>query len=137
MCNQLNSAFLLQSKGLGATGVLCKSLGFSELHQGIAAALSGEEFWPIDHIIVRRQHEMLKWEVKDKFRYLTGAEKTVLGYLRLGMMNKDIGSELGITVHTVKAHVSNIFRTLGAKNRTELIVAMRENTPCMKRQVSI
>jgi DNA-binding NarL/FixJ family response regulator len=41
----------------------------------------------------------------------------------LGMPNKLIAAELGISVQTAKAHVCNTMRKMGAANRTQLAVS--------------
>jgi len=40
-----------------------------------------------------------------------------------GETNAEVGAALGITTHAVKFHLTSIFRKLGAKNRTEAVVA--------------
>lgn len=50
---------------------------------------------------------------------LTPRQLDVLRCIVLGMSNKHIGRELGLTEATVKVHVSAIFRALGVSNRTQ------------------
>jgi DNA-binding NarL/FixJ family response regulator len=38
-----------------------------------------------------------------------------------GLGNKEIASQLGISDHTVKFHISSIFAKLGASSRTEAV----------------
>ena len=52
---------------------------------------------------------------------LTPREREVLGLLALGLPNKGIGAELGISDHTVKFHVNSILGKLGAQSRTEAV----------------
>lgn len=52
-------------------------------------------------------------------RALTPRQEQIRGLLRLGMSNKLIASTLGISEGTVKNHLSEIFRTLNATNRTQ------------------
>lgn len=49
---------------------------------------------------------------------LTRREKEVLRLVARGERNKCIASELGLSEHTVKLHVHNIFGKLGVENRT-------------------
>lgn len=56
---------------------------------------------------------------------LTGRELEVLLYIVDGLSNKDIAEKLCITHHTVKAHLTNIFRKLGVENRTQAAVAAK------------
>jgi DNA-binding NarL/FixJ family response regulator len=46
---------------------------------------------------------------------------TVLSLLRLGKANKIIAYELGMSESTVKVHVRNIMRRMGATNRTQAV----------------
>lgn len=52
---------------------------------------------------------------------LTGREIEVLGMLALGLGNKTIAKQLGISEHTVKFHLSSIFGKLNASSRTEAV----------------
>jgi NarL family two-component system response regulator YdfI len=53
---------------------------------------------------------------------LSGREREVLESARLGLTNAEIAGRLGVTVHTVKFHLSSIYRKLGAANRTDAVV---------------
>ena len=55
-------------------------------------------------------------------RVLTPRERQVAFLVTRGLSNKDVARELGLSEGTVKIHVHNIFRQLGAKNRYELII---------------
>jgi DNA-binding NarL/FixJ family response regulator len=54
---------------------------------------------------------------------LTPRERQVLALLAEGLANKAIAPRLGITEHTVKAHVAAIYDKLHAGNRAEAVVA--------------
>lgn len=53
---------------------------------------------------------------------LTQRELEILKCLSLGMTNKEIGNKLFISVHTVKAHISEILKKLSVKNRINAAV---------------
>ena len=60
---------------------------------------------------------------------LTDREKEILTYLSKGMTNKEIASELCISRHTVKAHISEILRKLNLRNRINAaIYALAQNS---------
>jgi DNA-binding NarL/FixJ family response regulator len=52
---------------------------------------------------------------------LTERELEVLQWLAQGLANKQIATQLGISEHTVKFHVSAIYSKLGATNRAEAV----------------
>jgi DNA-binding NarL/FixJ family response regulator len=52
---------------------------------------------------------------------LTPRQMNVLSHLRLGKANKIIAHDLGMTESTVKVHVRNIMRKMGATNRTQAV----------------
>ena len=52
---------------------------------------------------------------------LTQRQKDVLGQIVLGKSNQAIADDLGLTVPTIKMHVSAIFKKFQVKNRTEAV----------------
>jgi DNA-binding NarL/FixJ family response regulator len=56
---------------------------------------------------------------------LTPQQSEVLKSISAAKANKLIAYELGITETTVKAHVTNIYRKLGVRNRSEALVLMQ------------
>ena len=58
---------------------------------------------------------------------LTATELIVLRYLEEGYSNAVIGEKMNIRLSTVKSHVYNIFRKLGAATRLQAVQKAREN----------
>lgn len=56
------------------------------------------------------------------FETLTQRETEVLFFICKGYLNKEISSELGITIDTIKKHNKNIFKKMNVRNRTEAII---------------
>jgi DNA-binding NarL/FixJ family response regulator len=56
---------------------------------------------------------------KEWLEGLTKRELTVLKAVAAGLPNRDIGQQLWVTEHTVKFHLTNIFRKINVANRTE------------------
>lgn len=54
---------------------------------------------------------------------LTAREQAVLQLLEVGMPNKVIARQLGMSLSTVKIHVHHIIRKLNVQNRTEAVIA--------------
>lgn len=59
---------------------------------------------------------------------LTKREIQVIKYLSKGLNNSQIAEKMGISVHTTKAHIRNIFDKLSVQGRTEAVVkAIKDN----------
>lgn len=52
---------------------------------------------------------------------LTGRELEILRRLQEGKINAEIGQALGISAHTVKKHIYNIYRKLNVQNRIQAL----------------
>ena len=52
---------------------------------------------------------------------LTRRERQVIGHISHGLTTKEIAAALGVAEPTVKFHVTNLLRKLGAKSRSEAI----------------
>jgi DNA-binding NarL/FixJ family response regulator len=57
---------------------------------------------------------------------LSARELEVLALLAAGRSNKEIARALHVTEGTVKTHTNNLYRKLGARNRTEAVVYARD-----------
>jgi len=58
---------------------------------------------------------------------VSGREAEVLRLLGRGLANKQIGTELGISERTVKAHVGSLFRRIGVADRTSAALWARDH----------
>ncbi len=60
---------------------------------------------------------------------LSHREAEVAEHLVQGLSNKEIGNQLFVTEKTIKFHLTNIYKKLGLKSRSQLIVwAMPHHT---------
>lgn len=62
---------------------------------------------------------------KSESEILSRREHDVLQLLACGKSDKEIASELNISLHTAKTHMKNILRKLDAKSRTEALVSAK------------
>jgi DNA-binding NarL/FixJ family response regulator len=53
---------------------------------------------------------------------MTPKEMEILGLLAKGISNKDIASELGVSVRTIKSHLADLFLKLHVSSRTEAVI---------------
>ena len=57
----------------------------------------------------------------DPIQQLSRKEHAMLDALSKGLTNRELSQELGITINTVKFHLSNMYEKLGVKNRAQAI----------------
>jgi len=79
----------------------------------------------ISHRANQAQPPVAKSIVTERVARLTGREKEVLNYLILGMTNKHIAEELGISQRTVEIHRSRIREKMEARSLADLIRMMK------------
>jgi len=60
------------------------------------------------------------------YSYKVNGTRGSLALLASGRTNSEIARDLFVSVGTVKSHVNNIYRKLGARNRAEAIARARE-----------
>ena len=59
---------------------------------------------------------------------LTDAEARVAALVARGHTNKEAGAQLFMSVHTVEAHLTSIYRKVGIRSRTELTRAVADGS---------
>jgi DNA-binding NarL/FixJ family response regulator len=98
----------------GATGFLLKDADEPVLIAGIrAAAAGGSPLAPSAASVVLAERGA------GRHGELTGREREILALLATGAPNKVIAQRLEISPKTVKAHLSSVFRRIGARDRLE------------------
>ena len=65
---------------------------------------------------------------------LTRQEKRIIGLVAEGARNKEIAEILNISAHTVKAHLSAVFRKTQARNRVELLRWLQQSNLILENQ---
>lgn len=106
----------------GASGFISKSLGMDEMAQAIHAVLDGDLWFP----------GMLESDINDignrkaGLDELTSMQLKVLMLLKEGKPSKEMASQMSVTEATIKAHLTEIFRKLNVRNRTQAVVVARE-----------
>ena len=127
----------------GAVGYFPKTLSGKALLQAIQHVLNGEKFMPMDeknktplpsyyggkpsNDPYKGMQEPQQGIEDDNVFNLTPRETEVLGYLVKGASNKEIASELGLQIVTVKLHVRGICRKLDVKNRTQAALLAKDH----------
>jgi DNA-binding NarL/FixJ family response regulator len=61
-------------------------------------------------------------DISRRIASLTPQQRTVLAHLVRGRLNKQIAHDLGVSMTTIKAHVSAILQKLGVLSRTQAVI---------------
>ena len=105
----------------GAMGFIPKSSDAATLATALQQVLDGER-WVPDAALNATPIADDERAIAARVRELTPQQFRVLQMLGSGLLNKQIGYELGVTEATIKAHMSAILRKLGANNRTQAVL---------------
>ncbi len=125
--DRVQEAELLGALRAGASGYLPKSTDPARLRAAVHAALGGDTAIPrplvvsmIDEIRARQPRRAPAW-LTDHDVHLTRRESQVVELLRGALATRDIAAELGISEITVRRHLSEALRKLGARDRTSAL----------------
>ena len=105
----------------GALGYVAKTDTATGLHAAVAAVLRGEIHAPLLRLDGSGGGSKAGGDgaAAEGVYALTTRQTEVLRLIALGRSNREIGTALGASEKTVKAHVTAILRQLGAANRTD------------------
>jgi DNA-binding NarL/FixJ family response regulator len=107
---------------LGAAGFIPKGAGQEAFLTAVRKAAAGKSAWTRQQLRRLRSSSTCDGLVTDNTVSLTPREREVLAKIVQGLVNEDIGGELGIDVETVKQHVKHILKKLGVVDRTQVAV---------------
>jgi DNA-binding NarL/FixJ family response regulator len=93
-------------------GVLLKESSVAELCDAVAHIANGHAVMPAS------------WRAAPEPVALTPRQLEVLKLIAHGHSNDEIAARLGVRPNTVKFHISDIFRRLGARNRIEAVAQL-------------
>ena len=120
--------YLLKAVDIGVNGYLLKDSESAELKKAILSVVNGEDYIQPSLIPVLNAKMIDRNKDNEKIEKLTKREIQVLKLLSIGKLNRQIAEELDISERTIKNHVSNIFKKIGVKDRTQAAVfAIRNN----------
>lgn len=112
---------ILAAVQAGAQGYLLKGAPRDQIFEAVRVVHSGDSLLqPVVASKLLRQMS-LTGDSTDALGSVTPRESEVLNLLALGLQNKEIAGQLGISERTVKFHVGSILSKLNAGNRTEAV----------------
>ena len=97
----------------GAVEFLTKPYDDEALLRALQQAIEGS------HAALRREAEMRS--IRDSYASLSHRERQVMALVVRGLLNKQVGCELGISEITVKAHRGNVMRKMKAGSFADLM----------------
>ncbi len=113
---------IFQSLAAGASGYLLKQTPPGKLLEAITELDRGGS--PISMQIARRVVEFFQQAAPrgDATAGLSPREKEIIALLAKGYLYKEIASQLGISVETVRTHIHNTYEKLHVRSRTEAVM---------------
>jgi DNA-binding NarL/FixJ family response regulator len=115
----------------GASGFLLKDVTAEQLFDAVRVVAAGDAL--LAPSITRRLIETFvetrrsRPPPTDRLAALTARETDVLRLMAHGMSNPEIAEHLVLGAETVKTHVSRVLRKLGARDRTQAVIAAYES----------
>ena len=106
----------------GASGFVPKSLEMDRMAEVILEVLDGDIWFPE----VSERIDGAPDAKTSQFESLTPAQLKVLALLRDGRPSKEMAAIMNVTEATIKAHLTEIFRKLQVKNRTQAVLVAKE-----------
>ncbi|MBT9382264.1 response regulator transcription factor [Pseudooceanicola sp. CBS1P-1] len=107
---------------LGAAGFIPKTLPARRLVNAVRFMAMGEVYAPLDFMTAPEAPQ----EVHPLARQLSRRERQVAQGLTEGKSNKEIARTLELQEPTIKLYVKTLYRKIGAANRTQAALIMRE-----------
>jgi DNA-binding NarL/FixJ family response regulator len=112
-----NDDYVYEALRAGAQGFLLKRARPAEVVHAIRVVAAGESL--LFPSVIRR--------LAAARARLTEREADVLRLMSSGLSNAEIAAELHLGVETVKTHVGNVLTKLGARDRTQAVIAAYES----------
>jgi DNA-binding NarL/FixJ family response regulator len=103
----------------GARGVIPTAFPANVVLEALSLVLAGGTFVPVESFLAVQQTNALRPAASGVG--LTNREEQIVSHLRSGKSNKQIAFELDLSLGTVKVHLHNIMKKLGAHNRIQVL----------------
>lgn len=121
-----NDEYVYDALRAGARGFVLKRITPEALAEAIRVVAKGDSllFPAAVRQLVAAQSDNRK---RPELPVLTDREGEILRLMATGASNAEIAKELYITVETVKTHVGNVLAKVGARDRTQAVIAAYES----------
>jgi DNA-binding NarL/FixJ family response regulator len=123
-----NDDYVYEALRAGASGFLLKRARPQEILQAVrTVALSDSLLFPAAIRGLAARHAAGRETDRVRRARLTEREEQVLTLMARGLSNAEIAADLVVSVETVKTHVGNLLAKLGARDRTQAVIAAYES----------
>lgn len=114
----------------GAAGFVPKSSPIAAISDALRVVLQGGVWMPVktgggivkERASDRAMLDSAEADAASRLGLLTPQQFRVFAMVSAGLINKQIGAELGVSEATVKAHMTAIMQKLGVTNRTQAVL---------------
>ncbi|MEE2023646.1 helix-turn-helix transcriptional regulator [Alkalimonas mucilaginosa] len=121
---------------IGIRGLIYRDEQLDRVLTALKAMMAGELYFPraimsamVDEVLQQRFKQGFNADALTAIQLLTRQEKRIIHLVAEGSRNKEIALTLNISAHTVKAHLSSIFRKTKSRNRVELLRWIQQSNP--------
>lgn len=114
--------YLIDALDVGTDGYILKDSGSDELIRAIKSVYRGVQFIEPSMIPALNFRLVQKETESSMLEEMTRREKEILISIANGCSNMDIAQKLNISERTVKNHITNLFKKIGVKDRTQAAV---------------
>lgn len=121
-----DTKYIKNAMQAGADGYVLKTIDIDNLARLIEAFHAGQPI--VSPYLVNLSIDLAPEETRPDHpvEALTHRELQILRSIAAGKNNKDISTQLFLSIETVKSHIKHIFRKLHVNNRFEAVIAARE-----------
>ena len=120
-----DESYIIRALGAGARAYLLKDATDEDLLPAVRAVGSGKPYFSpaVTAVLVEDYVRRLQAKgLNDTYHLLTDREKEVLQLLAEGRSNKEVASELDLSLSTVETHRANLMQKLNLHNTAEVVL---------------
>ena len=120
-----DESYIIRALGAGARAYLLKDATDEDLLPAVRAVASGKPYFSpaVTAVLVEDYVRRLQAKgLNDTYHLLTDREKEVLQLLAEGRSNKEVATELDLSLSTVETHRANLMQKLNLHNTAEVVL---------------